>query len=177
MIISDASRWSTFVIFSYEKTGWDTAMTTRDSMIGYYTTQYGVPHSEALGVSEKPISFRMASLKGNTGESLIFMSLSNCVSHLGGRSKPSCSITLSSMSIFCHPMLAAISQKSVPDLFCIFHVAYKCIRIPRLYTRNEKLIKSFKTLNIESLPIQKMSLTVSCNFIFGQCFQIQLIIK
>ena len=61
-------------------------MTTRDSMIGYYTTQYGVTHSEALGVSGKSISFRMASLKGNTGESLILMSLSNHVSHLGRKS-------------------------------------------------------------------------------------------
>ena len=68
-------------------------MTTRDSMIGYYTTQYGVTHSEALGVSGKSISFRMASLKGNTGESLILMSLSNCVSHLGGRSnRPAASL-------------------------------------------------------------------------------------
>ena len=73
VIISDASRWSTFVIFSYEKTGWDTVMTTRDSMIVYYTTQYGVKHSEALGVSGKSISFRMATLKGNTGESLLLM--------------------------------------------------------------------------------------------------------
>ncbi|KAK2157058.1 hypothetical protein NP493_1917g00000 [Ridgeia piscesae] len=68
VLISDASRWSTFVIFSYEKTGWDTALTTRDSMIGHYTTQYNAEHSDVLGVSGKPMSFRLASLKGNTGE-------------------------------------------------------------------------------------------------------------
>ena len=38
-------------------------------MIGYYVTQYGKGHSEALGVSGKPISFRMALTKGNTGKS------------------------------------------------------------------------------------------------------------
>ncbi|KAI0221528.1 Mucin-like protein [Lamellibrachia satsuma] len=67
VIIYDASRWSTFVMFSYEKTGWDTAFTTRDCMIGYYVTQYGNTNSEAVGVSRKPISFRMAALEGNTG--------------------------------------------------------------------------------------------------------------
>ena len=70
VLISDASRWSTFVIFSYEKTGWDTVLTTRDSMIGYYATQYKAEHSEVLGVSGKRMSFRLASLKGNTGELL-----------------------------------------------------------------------------------------------------------
>ena len=69
VIVYDASRWSTFVIFSYEKTGWDTAFTTRGSMIGYYVTQYGKENTEALGVSGKPISFRMALIKGNTGKS------------------------------------------------------------------------------------------------------------
>jgi len=72
VLISDASRWSTFVIHSYEKTGWDTALTTRDSMIGHYTTQYNAEHSDVLGVSGKPMSFRLASLKGNTGEILAF---------------------------------------------------------------------------------------------------------
>ena len=39
-------------------------------MIGYYVTQNGHPNSEALGVSGKPVSFRMAALEGNTGESI-----------------------------------------------------------------------------------------------------------
>ena len=37
-------------------------------MIGYYVTQYGNTNSEALGVSRKPVSFKMAGLEGNTGE-------------------------------------------------------------------------------------------------------------
>ena len=67
MIIYDASRWSTFVIFSYEKTGWDTTFTTRGSMIGYYITQYDQYEYKALGLSGKPLSFRLAELDGNTG--------------------------------------------------------------------------------------------------------------
>ena len=68
MIVYDALLWSTLVIFSYEKTGWDTEFTTRGSMIGYYVIQNGVEQSQELSVSGKPVSFRMAALMGNTGE-------------------------------------------------------------------------------------------------------------
>jgi len=68
VVIYDASRWSSFVIFSYEATGWGTEFTSRGSMIGYYVTQADQVKSEALGVSGKPVSFKLAVLEGNTGE-------------------------------------------------------------------------------------------------------------
>ena len=37
-------------------------------MIGYYITQYDKYEYIALGLSGKPISFRLADLDGNTGE-------------------------------------------------------------------------------------------------------------
>jgi len=65
-IIYDASSWMTFLVFGYEKTGWDSFLTVRSNTVGYYVTQYGIDKKAVPWVSGKEASFTLADLKGNT---------------------------------------------------------------------------------------------------------------
>ena len=56
----------TFLVFGYEKTGWDSFLTVRSNTVGYYVTQYGIDKKAVPWVSGKEASFTLADLKGNT---------------------------------------------------------------------------------------------------------------
>ena len=68
VLMSDRKKKKTYVVYLYDTTGWDDTVSTRPNFLGYYTTHNDKVRSKTLEVSNTPGAFRVADLKGNTGE-------------------------------------------------------------------------------------------------------------
>ncbi|KAK2178079.1 hypothetical protein NP493_563g01019 [Ridgeia piscesae] len=68
VVAYDPSRYQTFVMFIYKDLGWDTDVTLRRSMMGYFSHKYTEEEQNDLPSSMKSTAFRLHTKRGNTGK-------------------------------------------------------------------------------------------------------------